>query len=196
MKQKKDQTEKKLCACGCGEHVKHSKNNYIRGHHLKGKNNPFYGKKHSDKTKKLISEGNKGKLSGNKNPTYGRPRSEETKKKISETMIKKEVSKGKNNPMYGVSLPGRCGEDHPLWTGKMVDRDGYIYNWRKISKEVRKRDNYRCQEEQCGGVYKKVEVHHINFDKTNNDYSNLITLCHKCHSQRHLKNKQKLNQGV
>jgi len=35
---------------------------------LLGDKNPFYGKQHTDETKKIISEKNKGKLSGGKNP--------------------------------------------------------------------------------------------------------------------------------
>ena len=72
------------------------------------------GFKHSEETKKKISEARKGKgkpLSeetrrkmseankGENHPMYGKPRSEETRKKISETL------KGKNNPNYGKPLP-------------------------------------------------------------------------------------------
>ena len=42
-----------------------------------GKDNPNYGKTHTEETKKKISEANKGKQSRNK----GKPLSEETKKK-------------------------------------------------------------------------------------------------------------------
>lgn len=46
-----------------------------------GKNNSFYGKKHSDETLKLISESNKGRPNKNKGKTI----SEEWKRKISES---------------------------------------------------------------------------------------------------------------
>lgn len=49
-----------------------------------GKNNPFFGKKHSKKTKKLLSTHKKGK----NNPHYGTHLSEEHKQKISESMAK------------------------------------------------------------------------------------------------------------
>ena len=48
----------------------------------------------SEKTRKKLSEANKGK----NNPNYGKSLSEETKRKMSE------VHKGKNNPNYGKSL--------------------------------------------------------------------------------------------
>lgn len=53
------------------------------------------GKKHSEETKKKMSELKKGKYSGEKNPNYGKICSDENKKK------KSEIKKGKNNPMYG-----------------------------------------------------------------------------------------------
>ena len=94
---------------------------------LVGKDNPFYGKSHSEEnrrkisecnkgktvseeTRRKISEGNKGKTvseetrrkisiskSGENNPFYGKSLSEETKRKLSE------ANRGKNNPLYGKS---------------------------------------------------------------------------------------------
>ena len=49
-----------------------------------GKDNPFYGKKHSLEARKKIGEKNKGKNTG--------PRSEEIKKKISEGMKRRWAS--------------------------------------------------------------------------------------------------------
>ena len=47
---------------------------------MKGEKNPFYGKKHSEETKRKISEATKCE----NNPMYGKHHSEESKKKISE----------------------------------------------------------------------------------------------------------------
>jgi hypothetical protein len=60
----------------------------------KGKNNPNYGKSLSEETRKKLSEANKGK----NNPNYGKSLSEETRRKMSE------ARKGENNPNYGKSL--------------------------------------------------------------------------------------------
>ena len=56
----------------------------------KGEKSHWYGKCHSDETKKKISEGNKGKHSGEKSPMYGKKstffgkkHSEESKNKLS-----------------------------------------------------------------------------------------------------------------
>ena len=56
----------------------------------KGKNNPNYGKKHLEETKKKISRA----ISGKNNHNYGKNLPEEVKKKISES------NSGKNNPRY------------------------------------------------------------------------------------------------
>lgn len=63
----------------------------------RGKNNPMYGKHHSEETKQKLSESNKGKHnnSGENNPFYGKHHSEETKTKISI------ANSGLNHSFYG-----------------------------------------------------------------------------------------------
>jgi hypothetical protein len=45
----------------------------------KGEKNPFFGKKHSEETRKLLSETHIGLQAGEKNPMYGRTHTEEVK---------------------------------------------------------------------------------------------------------------------
>ena len=52
--------------------------------HDEGENHPFYGKHHTEESKKKIREGNKGKRVGEKNPFYGKTHSEEARKKMRE----------------------------------------------------------------------------------------------------------------
>lgn len=78
---------------------------------IKGKNNPFFGKTHSDKTKNKISETKKKqKLIGTKNHNFGKKLSKQTKDKIKkahnnisleEKKYRSESKKGKNNPFFG-----------------------------------------------------------------------------------------------
>jgi group I intron endonuclease len=49
---------------------------------LSGENNPFYGKKHSNKTKKYLSSIRKGTRLGEKNTFYGKTHAENSKKLI------------------------------------------------------------------------------------------------------------------
>lgn len=57
----------------------------------KGAKNPFYGKKHTEETRKRISE----LVGGENHPNYGKPMSDETKKKISKK------NSGENAPNFG-----------------------------------------------------------------------------------------------
>ena len=74
-------------------------------------------------------------------------------------------------------------------------------SYKKIRQEVLERDNYKCQ--LCGSI-RNVEVHHkdgkgteYNTDNMNNNKSNLITLCHKCHlTLEAIKRKRKLKPRI
>ena len=78
---------------------------------------------------------------------------------------------GKNNPHY---LNGKsCGK----FTKTIL----------KLKEKIRKQDNYTCQdcsiiqEEYKKKCNKKLDVHHIDGDDTNNTEENMITLCRLCH---------------
>lgn len=81
--------------------------------------------------------------------------------------------------------PRRPGENNPSWSGG-VSNDPYPFEFDEALKEfIRNRDGYACQF--CGetgeGSGKKLPVHHIDYDKSNLDLSNLITLCNSCNSR-------------
>ena len=67
--------------------------------------------------------------------------------------------------------------------------DGRTKEELKIKEEIRKRDNYTCQE--CSKTQEQnkketgriLDVHHIDNDNTNNAKENLITLCRPCHGK-------------
>ena len=48
-----------------------------------------------------------------------------------------------------------------------------------LKNKIKKRDNYSCV--MCNSK-NKLEVHHIDYNKKNNEENNLITLCKKCHN--------------
>lgn len=64
-----------------------------------GESHPLFGKKHSDASRKKMSETKKGMFVGEKNPFYGKQHSEETKAKISQS--RKGQTVGEQHPMYG-----------------------------------------------------------------------------------------------
>jgi len=65
----------------------------------------------------------------------------------------------------------------------------YGKGWNETLKtRIRIRDAYKCQicgvpQEEC---FNALSVHHIDYDKNNNDMVNLITLCKSCHTKTNL----------
>jgi len=59
--------------------------------------------------------------------------------------------------------------------------------WHEVKEECKKRDNYTCQI--CGTKKGQLDVHHMDhatyFPDERFDLDNLVTLCHRCHSQFH-----------
>ena len=61
----------------------------------------------------------------------------------------------------------------------------YPENWHELSKNIKKRDGYRCTE--CEAVDVELHVHHVQplSQGGSNEFENLITLCDYCHKERH-----------
>ena len=78
------------------------------------------------------------------------------------------------------------GSDNPAWKGGVAAWD-YSSDWKAIARDIKYRDNWTCQDchEQRKRWGKYLHVHHINCNKLDNDPSNLISLCDKCHRIRH-----------
>lgn len=73
-----------------------------------GENNPFYGKHHTDKTKRIIGDKAKERYkNGQTHPMLGRKHTEESKELMS-IKTKERLSDKKNHPMYG-----RTGAKNP-----------------------------------------------------------------------------------
>ena len=71
-------------------------------------------------------------------------------------------------------------------TGTPYENSGYDYKFNYAYKEmIRKRDNYICQ--LCGAIHKKndrkLDVHHIDYDKKNTQPSNNNSLCKSCNAK-------------
>ena len=93
---------------------------------------------------------------------YANGCSNDTKKKLSKTS-----SREKNGNWKG----GKSFEEYPE---EFND---------ELKKKIRKRDNYKCQE--CWKIKTKeqLSIHHIDYDKKNNNENNLISLCKRCHGK-------------
>lgn len=76
-----------------------------------GEKNPFYGKKHTDASKKIISEKLKGKMAGEKNPNYGKKHDEETRRKIGLASIGRDCKNKKKVKQIDI----KTGEVIKIW---------------------------------------------------------------------------------
>lgn len=147
---------------------------------LFGKNNAFYGKHHSLKSRKKMSTSHKDvklSLEHNKNISKalkGRIFSKEHRKKLS--LINKgrkfsvEIRKKMSLGHWGILKPFQNNEYGPEFDSTLKER-------------IRFRDKYKCQECDCTQIEngKQLDVHHLDYNKRNNEEWNLISLCVSCH---------------
>ncbi len=154
--------EQRFCCRTCS-------NRWVTAHRrsMAGKNNPLYGRGHSEETKRKLSE-----------LAQGRNVSEETRAKLSAQR------KGKPKPPewranIAASLRGNprvnnAGGSNPNYRhGRYVDERSY----RDLV------DLSACSN--CGRSDAVIDVHHVDDDHSNNDPANLEVLCHQCHGKRH-----------
>lgn len=73
-------------------------------------------------------------------------------------------------------------DNNPNWRGGL-SRIPYTWDFRRISREIIKRDSNKCQNPNCCGIDIRMTTHHINHDKQDNSLLNLITLCSVCNSK-------------
>ncbi len=193
--------------------INKGKNHPMFGVHRYGEDNPMYGKKRPDTTKRnlednpskrlgvgdKISKTNKRLFKEGKrvSPNKGKILSEKTKKKSSTTK-KRRYKEGK------IKLTGcaKLSKENPTWHPNFNNYSSFEPYGKEFNKELKeqisKRDNYRCQ--QCFRhqdelfikrknrkvIKSKLDIHHIDFNKKNNNPNNLISLCRVCHSQTQL----------
>ncbi|MFA5153517.1 MAG: NUMOD3 domain-containing DNA-binding protein [Clostridia bacterium] len=164
-----------------------------------GKDNPNYGNKWTDSMKKSLSKKMKGR---------GHKQSKETIEKIRKSHLgikfddkRKEIiskacigripwNKGKKNiyseeTILKLREAGklRVGPNSPTWKGGISALPyGFDFN-NKLKRKIRKRDNFRCQYPGCRIKNRSLDVHHIDYNKFNNNEMNLIALCKKHHIQ-------------
>jgi len=120
-----------------------------------------------------------------------------TREKMSESR-KKYIEKngcyftGKKHDLETIELisrnrTGKCmGEEHPHWNnGSSFEPYGIEFN-DELREQIRERDGYVCQNQECEITQEELgyvlSVHHIDYDKKNNEETNLISLCNSCHA--------------
>lgn len=155
---------KKFCSYKCKsasqKGLKHSDNiiQKMKLSHM-GLNTWMKGRKLSSITRKKMSESHKGKNIWSK----GRKLTEEHCKKLSES---------------------HKGNKSSFWKGGISHQPYNNPDWTRILRSsIRERDKYICR--LCGKQQNKysLDVHHINYIKSDCNPDNLITLCNSCHAK-------------
>ena len=81
-------------------------------------------------------------------------------------------------------------ENNANWLGGIsFEPYGLEFN-KELKNIIRKRDNFKCQICSKKRIIKKHAVHHIDYNKKNNDPKNLITLCNSCHTKTNFTRKK------
>ncbi len=168
--------ENRQISCGCQQYSEEWKHKISLGNK---------GKKRTEEQNKRNSETHKGKKLS-KESIEKRTQKQKGLKRTEVQKIKySESKKGKKNPQFG-----KKGILCPNWQdGSSFEPYGLEFN-KQIKKSILERDNYQCQDPNCDGNHKKLHIHHIDYDKKNNNPENLITLCNSCHTRTNGKKKR------
>lgn len=159
-----------------------------KGYLRMGKNNPMYGKKHTEEAKKerrnyKHTEEAKGRISKN----HRRCQIKETREKISKSHIgikQTEESKKKiSAALQGINLKD--------WK-KFISFEPYNKSFNlKFKRAIRKRDNQVCMI--CGihreRLNRALSIHHINYNKLMTIPQNCVSLCDSCHMKTNFNRK-------
>jgi 5-methylcytosine-specific restriction endonuclease McrA len=85
------------------------------------------------------------------------------------TVCRQRISKGSRCATHATQSPSSRNARTAKWV-------------REIRPRILARDNYACAD--CEATV-HLEVHHLDGDPQNNRAENLLTLCDKCHMERH-----------
>lgn len=168
-------------SCGCNTKELLSEAFSGKNNPMYGVVSPMYGKKHTEDSIQKQSDSKKG----NKNPMYGKDFTIEHRKNLSDShkgiLLGRVYSQEHRENLSKAHIGIQSGENHPNWQdGKSFEI--YPQEFKQIRKFIYERDNYTCQFPGCKTENpKRLDCHHIDYDKQNNDPENLITLCISCH---------------
>jgi hypothetical protein len=143
-------------------------------------NNPSSNPDVAKKISESLKEHRKlNPLTGEKNPFYGKKHSDEYK--VGQSNQKKGKRPYNQEQFERQNQNTLKGNEHPNWNGG-TSNEPYPFEFNKILKEnIKTRDGFKCGI--CDKETQKLAIHHINYDKDNIGFDNLISLCYSCHSK-------------
>jgi len=152
--------------------------------HRKKLSKSHKGKTLTKEHKEKISKGGKGR----KTTKESRINYSKSKKGFKHTKETREKMRASH---LGKPQPWKRGSNHYNWRGgKSFEPYGLEFN-NDLKEVIRNRDKRKCQI--CNKteleIKRRMSVHHIDYNKQNNNPKNLISLCPKCHTKTNLKRK-------
>jgi hypothetical protein len=75
------------------------------------------------------------------------------------------------------------GSGNPNWNGG-TSYEPYCPIWsdKEYKEDIKLRDGYKCLNPTCNKKDSRLHIHHIDYNKKNCEYKNVITLCGSCNS--------------
>lgn len=139
--------------------------------------NPFKGKKHTEKTKNILSIIKIGGTSWNKGLT-----------KDTNEIVRRYGNKNSDK----LKLNPKLGENNPNWKGGSsifnINND-FFTRWLPLRKIILDEDNNTCWKCNNKTTPNKLEIHHLaskaKFPQYRYDRQNCIVLCKSCHKEFH-----------
>lgn len=144
-----------------------------------GKGNMFYGRKHSEESKRIIGEKNRLRVHkrGYKIPSITGELNPAKRPEV-RSLISKRVSE---------THWDSSGENNPNWKGG-ISNEPYSLQFNKSLKlKILEQHNNRCaickmsNDEHILKYHLGLNIHHIDYTKKNHNEMNLIPLCISCH---------------
>jgi hypothetical protein len=149
---------------------------------LSSSNNPstFPGvaEKISKSMKQYLSTNPQARMGGN-NGFFGHRHSEETIKNWRESKKGKWAYNQEQKEKQTKNTPKK--EKHPNWLGGISNGEYGIEFNREYKQKIKTHYELTCQI--CNIVTSELDVHHIDYNKNNNLFENLVPLCKSCHGK-------------
>lgn len=185
-----------LCPCGCGERVLFGKKFASSGCASRGRRLNLSAKERRARSGRMRRQRRSSEFSRrllqstNRKPWMAeRNRRFDIRRKVS--LHRRGKRAGPDHPFFGKSRPDHAekirGEKNWNWKGGAGGKYPPEFS-EALKRRIKRRDGYKCRKcDRSSSPDRRLEVHHTDHNRRNNDESNLVTLCQPCHLAHHLR---------